>query len=409
VQTQQATSNNKPFDKTQGKQVTSSSKATSMAELMKKTQVTAPLVSPHKGDMLTGTITKLTSGEILVDINAKTEAVVLEKDRAILHKILSSFKVGDKVPVQVLNPESDFGYPVVSLRRSVGDITWERLSKLQKSKEPLEVTLDQATKGGYLVTTCDNISGFLPNSHTSSLKNPQGLIGKKIKVVVLELNRELNKIIFSQKQVMGSSDFQKLIRNLKVGQKIDAVVSNVAPFGIFLSIPVDPEGSSRSPSGTIPSKGGQAYRLTERSDGTGSGKLTEGFIHISETSWENVENISEMFKIGDKITGIVLGFDKESRRVNLSLKRLSADPFEKKLDEFTVDKKLKGKVTKIISTGILLDLGDNISGLIKKEKIPVKTTYKEGQEIDVTVSNVDKKRHRVEVVPVLLEKPIGYR
>lgn len=338
-----------------------------------------PFVSPHKGDMLTGTITKLTSGEILVDINAKTEAVVLEKERNILNKILSSFVVGDKVPVQVLNPESDFGYPVVSLRRSVGDITWDRLSKLQKRQEPVEVMLDMATKGGYLVTTGDGISGFLPNSHTSSLENPQGLIGKKIKVVVLELNRELNKIIFSQKQVMGSGDFQKLIRNLKVGQKIDAVVSNVAPFGVFLSIPVDDK------------------------------KLAEGFIHISETSWENVENISDLFKIGDKIKGVVLSFDKESRRVNLSLKRLSADPFEKKLDEFTMDKKLKAKVTKIISTGVLLDLGDNITGLIKKEKIPVETTYKEGMVLDVAVAAVDKKRHRVEVVPVLLEKPIGYR
>ncbi|MBI2613445.1 MAG: 30S ribosomal protein S1 [Candidatus Levybacteria bacterium] len=382
----------------------SSKKATSMADLMKKVAAAkTPFISPHKGDMLMGTITKLTSGEILVDINAKTEAVVLEKERQILNKILSSFKVGDKIQVQVLNPESDFGYPVVSLRRSVGDITWDRLSKLQKAQEAVEVTLDMATKGGFLATTTDGISGFLPNSHTSSLENPQGLIGKKIKVVVLETNRELNKIIFSQKQVMGPADFQKLIKNLKVGQKIDAVVSNVAPFGVFLSIPVDPEGSSRSPSGTI------RTRLTERSNGAGSGKLAEGFIHISETSWGNVENISNLFKIGDKITGVVLGFDKDSRRVNLSIKRTVADPLEKKFDEFTIDKKLKATIIKVISTGVILDLGDNVNGFIKKEKIPVKITYKDGQEIDVTVSSVDKKRHRVEVSPVLTAKPIGYR
>jgi small subunit ribosomal protein S1 len=355
-----------------------SSKAMTMADLMKRAEKT-PFVSPHKGDMLAGTITKLTRGEVLVDIGAKTEAVVLEKERQILNKILSSYKVGDKVQVQVLNPESDFGYPVVSLRRSVGNITWDRLSSLQKSQESVEVTLDMATKGGYLATTADGISGFLPNSHTSSLENPQGLIGKKIKVVVLELNRELNKIIFSQKQVMGPADFQKLIKNLKIGQKIDAVVSNVAPFGIFLSIPVD------------------------------DSKLAEGFVHISEMSWENVENVADLFKIGDKIIGVAIGFDKESRRVNLSLKRLTADPFEKKFDEFTIDKKIKAKVSKVISTGILLDLGENITGLIKKDKIPVKTTYEEGQEIDVTVSAVDKKRHRIEVTPVLTAKPIGYR
>jgi small subunit ribosomal protein S1 len=351
-----------------------------MADLMKKVaEAKTPFISPHKGDMLVGTITKLTSREVLVDINAKTEAVVLEKERQIMNKILSSYKVGDKVNVQVLNPESDFGYPVVSLRRSVGDITWDRLAKLQKSQEPVEVNLDMATKGGFLGTTADGISGFLPNSHTSSLENPNNLIGKKIKVVVLELNRELNKIIFSQKQVMGPADFQKLIKDLKVGQKIDAVVSNVAPFGVFLSIPVE------------------------------DSKLAEGFVHISETSWENVENLTDLFKIGDKMTGVVIGFDRESRRVNLSLKRLSADPSEEKLKEFTIDKKLKAKVTKVISSGVLLDLGNNITGLIKKEKIPVATIYKEGQEVEVTVSSVDPKRHRVEVAPVLLRKSIGYR
>src|SRR3989338_873560 len=362
--------------------------ATSMADLMKKVAANkTPFVSPHKGDMLIGTITKLTSSEILVDINAKTEAVVLEKERNIMNKILSSYKAGDKVNVQILNPESDFGYPVVSLRRSVGDITWDRLAKLQKSQEPVEVMLDMATKGGFLVTTSDGISGFLPNSHTSSLENPQGLIGRKIKVIVLENNRELNKIIFSQKQAMGPADFQKLIKDLKVGQKIDAVVSNVAPFGVFLSIAVDD---------------------TKLAEGTRS-ELAEVFIHISEISWENIENLMDLYKTGDKITGVVLGFDKESRRVNLSLKRLLVDPFEKKLSEFTIDKKLKAKVIKIISTGVLLDLGDNITGLIKKEKIPVKTTYKEGQEVNVTVSSVDKKKHRVEGAPVLTAKRIGYR
>ena len=372
MQTSEATSNKK--------QATSGSKATSMAELMKKVAAAkTPLVSPHKGDMIIGTITKLTTGEILVDINAKTEAVVLEKDRNILHKIIATYKVGDKVSVQVLNPESDFGYPVVSLRRSIGNITWDKLAELQKAQAPVEVNLDMATKGGFLATTLDGVSGFLPNSHTSSLENPQGLIGRKIKVVVLELNRELNKIIFSQKQVMGPADFQKLIKNLKIGQKIDAVVSNVAPFGVFLSIPID------------------------------SGKLAEGFIHISESSWENVENIADVYKIGDKVTGVVIGFDKDSRRVNLSIKRLTSDPFEKKLDEFTVDKKVKATISRVISSGVLLDLGENISGFIKKEKIPVKISYEEGQEIDVMVSSVDKKRHRVEVVPVLKEKPIGYR
>ena len=166
---------------------------------------------------------------------------------------------------------------------------------------------------------------------------------------------------------------------MKGGKKIDAIVSNVAPFGVFLSIPVDDK------------------------------KLVEGFIHISETSWENVPNISDVFKIGDKVTGIVLGFDKDSRRINLSIKRLKENPIEKKLGEYAIDKKLTAKVTKIISTGVIMELEDNIAGFVKKDKIPPSMSYKEGQEVQVLVSGIDKKRQRVELVPVLKEKPIRYR
>ncbi len=172
-------------------------KATTMADLMRSAKT--DFVTPRKGDVVSGIITKLTRSEILIDINAKTEGVVLEKDRQILSSILSSIEVGDKVMVSVLNPEGELGNPVVSLRRFIDDIVWEKLRSLQKNKEVLEVTVDSITKGGFLVTTQNGISGFLPNSHASTLENPQNLIGKNIKTVILELNRELHKIIFSQK------------------------------------------------------------------------------------------------------------------------------------------------------------------------------------------------------------------
>ena len=350
--------------------------ATTMAELMKSARVS--FSTYHKGDEASGIITKLDKSEILVDINAKTEAVVLEKDKKILGKILASVKLGDKVSVRILNPEGEMGNPVVSMRKFVDDMVWDKLYNLKKNQEVLDATVNSVTKGGYLVTALDGVSGFLPNSHISNLENPGDLIGKKIKTVVLEANRELRKIIFSQKQVLGIDDFKKSVKGLKEGQEIEAVITNIASFGIFLSVSVEK-------------------------------RVVEGFIHASEISWENITNVPEEFKVGRKLKAVVTGFDEESRRVQLSVKRLTPDPFEEKIKEFTEDKKIKASVTKIISSGILLDLGEGIMGIIKKEKIPANVTYKEGQEIEVTVSGVDKKRHRVDVAPVLLEKPIGYR
>lgn len=355
----------------------SSSKATTMAGLLQKTK--SKLTSVKKGEFIKAVITKLTPSEILVDINAKTEAVVLEKDKKILSKILSSFKIGDEVFVSVLNPESDLGYPVVSLRRSIADMVWNKLLTLKKNKQALEVTVGSVTRGGYLVTTLDGVSGFLPNSHISFLENPQNLIGKTVKVMALELNRPLHKIIFSQRQVLSVGDFEKLILDIKAGQKIDAKISNIAPFGIFVTMQV------RSTS------------------------YVEGFIHISEVTWQPITDISEKFRVGQEITAVIIGFDKESRRVNLSIRKLTENPLEKRLEEFPLDKKITAKVLKITPSGVLFDLGEGLVGIIKKDKIPANVSYKEGIEVQLLASSVDKKRHRVVLSPVLLEKPIGYR
>jgi ribosomal protein S1 len=219
----------------------------------------------------------------------------------------------------------------------------------------------------------------LPNSHVSNLENPQNLVGKTIKTVVLEVNRELRKVIFSQKQVLGIKDFKKYVKDLKLGQKIEAKITNISTFGIYLSIP------------------------------TSNSIDIEGFVHISEISWENIVEVPENFEISQKIEAVIAGFDEDSRRVLLSIKRLLADPFEQKMKEFSEDKKLKANVIKIISSGVLLDLGEGITGIIKKDKIPANVSYKEGQSVEATVSSIDKKRHRVVVAPILKEKPIGYR
>lgn len=353
-----------------------SKKPLTMADLMKS--VKTNFVSPHKGEILEGTITKLTSSEILIDIGAKTEAVVLEKDKKILRSLLSGLKVGDKVSVAVLNPESDMGNPVVSLRRFNDNKVWEKLQVLQKSKEEIEVTVDESTKGGFLVSSQEGISGFLPNSQAVFLENSETLIGKKIKVSVIELNRPLKKVIFSQKASMSSEVFDKATKAFKVGDTVSAKISNIAPFGIFCTVKVE-EGA------------------------------VEGFVHISEVSWEKIATIPESFKPGDTINAKVVNFDRDSKRINLSIKALEKNPFEEKLKSYFPDQKVSGSVARVLSSGLLVDLGEGIEGFIKKEKVPPTQSFKEGSPVNATVVEIDPKKQRVILVPVLTEKPIGYR
>ena len=361
----------------------SSKPALTMADLMKS--VNTSFVTLHKGDILKGKIKKLTSSEILIDIDAKTDAVVLEKDKKNLRNILSMFKVGDEVSVSVLNPESDMGHPVVSLRRYLDDLMWEKLLKMQKNQEGLESTINEITKGGFLVSAKDGISGFLPNSHTIFMSQSQDVIGKKINVFPLELNRVAHKIIFSQKPVLDLKAFTDLIKDLKIGQKIDAIIANITSFGIFVSIQVL------------------------------ENKNIDGLIHISEISWDKVSDIEEMFTPGQKVEAVIIGIDRDAKRIDLSIKRITSDPFEETIKKFAVDQKVAAKVTQLVSTGVVLEIVDNmggeqrIEGFIRREKIPPNMSFEIGDKINVTITQIDKRKHRIILVPVLLEKPMGYK
>ncbi len=352
--------------------------ATSMAELM--AHVTKKFQTFHRGDSVKGTITKLTSSEILADINAKTEALVLEKDRRLLRNLLATLKVGEEVTGTVLTPENELGQPVISLRRFMEGNAWDSLDMLRKNQQTLDVTVSDISKGGVVVETPYGVSGFLPQSHLALGEEP--IVGKKLKVSVLELNKTDNKIIFSQKTNMPIQEFEDLASQFKTGQKIDVTVANVAPFGVFVVLTAK--------------DGEKTLRL-------------DGLIHISEISWDKVADISQLFTQGQIIQAVVIGIDRDGRRIDLSIKRLSADPFEQMIKQFPVDKKVTGIVKEISGGNIHIDLGDGAVGIIRKEKIPPTVTYVIEDSVNVTISEVDIRRHRILLTPVLLEKPIGYR
>ncbi len=366
-----------------------------MAELLAKATAKKPIVSPKKGQTLTGTITTLSPSGILVDISAKTESIVLEKDRRLLKSLLSTLKVGDTVTVSVLNPESDTGNPVVSLRRFLDDIQWKKLEEFQKKQQPIKAIVTDITKGGLLVDSEIGISGFLPNSQMSQPvgeSDMANMVSKKIAVYVLELGREAKKIIFSQKPAVKKEEFEEAIKQLSVGQKIDATINNIALFGVFVSIPV------------------------------GDNKTLDGLIHISELSWDevNIQTLKERedFQPGKKITAEIIRFDRDAKRIDLSIKRLTKDPFDHVFNTLAVDQKLKGVVTQVQTSGLVLSLAipgadselvSKIVGIIRKEKIPPTKIYEVSEHVEGTISHIDAQRRKIYLVPVLKEKPIGYR
>lgn len=359
--------------------IESGSKLTSvspMAALLAKSKAKFKIL--HKGEVVKGTITKLTPQEILVDIAAKTEALVLEKDRRILRNLMATLKVGDVVEVSVLTPESDMGYPVVSLRKFSDDRNWELLYELMSKRESVDVAVTEATRGGLLVESSFGVSGFLPNSQTSLVVTDKETIGRKIKVYISELNRSQRKVIFSEKRAINDEDFKQMTKSLTVGNVADVTITSITNFGLFAAIPNKQE--------TI-----------------------EGLIHISEIAWEKVSNLEEMYKAGDTVKAEIIGIDSDSKRIELSVKRLTKDPFEDAVKDLAIDQKVNGEVTLVTDMGINIKLPNGVEGIVRKEKIPPTKTYEVGEELSLIVSQIDKNRRKVYLVPVLLEKPIGYR
>jgi small subunit ribosomal protein S1 len=205
--------------------------------------------------------------------------------------------------------------------------------------------------------------------------------GQTIKARVLELNRSDNKVIFSQKPMLSEEEFAALSKQFKVGAKLKVTVTTITPFGIYVALPKTKEGAED----------------------------IEGFIHISEASWEKIADLNGLFAPGDEIEAVLLRFDNETRRISLSIKRLTSDPFETFMEKYPVDTKVKGTVTSLVDGDVVFSFGENAEGVLKKEKIPPTTTYAEGQVVNLTIADYDKRKHRILLSPVLLEKPMGYR
>lgn len=354
------------------------SEPSTMEELLAQTGY-----EPHvlkKGQQVTGVVTSISPKEILLDVNAKTEGIVLEKDRKLLRELLATLHLGDKVNAVVISPESEHGHPVLSLRKELMDKNWDMLLSKKEKGEEIEATGVELTRGGLLVETL-GLRGFIPLSHLdiASGERPEGLVGSSLKVKVLDLDRKERRIVLSQKGTrFDSRKLKAILDKLEIGKEYDGTVSGITNFGVFVKLTFEKEE-------------------------------IEGLVHISEISWEKVEDISKLFRIGDKVHVLVIGLDKENLKLNLSLKKLTEDPWEKVAALYAKEQQVTGRVSKVSPFGVFVTLSDGVEGLIHKSKIPLDGEFKVGDKVTCIVESVDPPKRRIALAPLLKEKPVGYR
>ena len=339
-----------------------------------------------KGEVLEGTITRVSPKEILINIGGKTDGVVIDRELESYRETLSTLKPGDTVTVQVIVSENDRGQAVLSLRQSIFEKRWQELAEHQKSGEAVDVVLKDSIRGGMLVEY-SGLRGYIPQSQFdgSLSKQLDKLVGRRIQAKVMEVDQPSNRLIFSQRAVVEGEALVKqkeLLSMITVGDTVESTITGIVPFGAFAKFTVE--------------KDGQKHEI-------------EGLVHISEIAWEKVEDTGEYLKQGDNVKVKVISIDEKSGKVTLSLKQLLPDPWEHVLDMFEKDTQVKGKVSRVSPYGIFVTLSPGIDGLIHISKMTPGEEPKVGEEITVSIEDIQQDKRKIGLSMSLTEKPIGYR
>jgi small subunit ribosomal protein S1 len=300
---------------------------------------------PEPGEVRQGQIVAYRNNEILVDIGAKSEGIIPSREVETLDgQTRQQLAVGNEVPVYVVDPEDKDGNVILSYIKAVEEQDWLTAQELLANQEAYHGKVIGYNRGGLLIKM-GQVRGFVPASQLSLNRQMSNvgetteeqlrkIVGQKIYAKVIEVDRERNRLILSERAAtkeLRESQRVHLLDNLKEGEVREGRIVNLADFGAFVDI------------------GG-----------------IEGLVHLSELSWKRVNHPAEKLKLGDQVKVYVLNVDLERQRVALSLKRLEADPWNNMEAQYQAGQLVEATITKITKYGAFARINDEyeLEGLI---------------------------------------------
>lgn len=333
---------------------------------------------PERGDIVTGTILAVDSQGLIVDIGLGRDGIVSRKDIERMGSTTDAYTVGSEIDVIVVRVEDQDGNMVLSVSQAQQSEDWKHAEQLMTADEIWEGIVMDANKGGVIVPF-GNLRGFVPASHVIDLPRGineddrktymTGLLGKKITVKVIEVNRKRRRLVFSQRDAQrGRREARKelLLDELKEGEVRKGVVSGLRDFGAFVDL------------------GG-----------------ADGLIHISELAWHRVKHPKEVLNVGDEVEVYILRLDTEGKRIGLSLKRLQKNPWARAEEMYHVGQLVEGVVSRVAQFGAFVSLDPGIEALLHGSQLseppPVDPTLvvREGQHLLLRVISIEPDRQRL--------------
>ena len=247
-----------------------------------------------EGEVMKGTVLKLTDTDVVVDIGYKSEGVIPVTQFIDASGHLT-IKVGDVIDVLLEDTEDGDGHIVLSKEKAEKVKVWEEVEKAYNENTIIRGRVIERIKGGLSVDI--GVRAFLPGSQIDvrPVKNLDSLKGKEIECRVIKLNRKRGNIVLSRKLVLETEQQRKkafTLEVLKEDADVRGIVKNITDYGVFVDL------------------GG-----------------IDGLLHVTDLSWGRVNHPSEMFNVGDEITVKILKYDREKERVSLGYKQLTPDPW----------------------------------------------------------------------------------
>ena len=319
---------------------------------------------------LKGTVLKLTSTHVVVDIGAKSEGM-LPLAEVLDHEGNPRFKPGDEIDVMRDKGEAEEGYIRLSHQKAQRLRAWDEIEKAHEEKRPIQAVVVERIKGGLTVEIM-GVRAFLPGSQEDlrPVRNLDAVKGQLLEVAIIKLNKKRGNIVVSRKQVLEEVQNEKkskTLEHLEEGAVLTGVVKNLTEYGAFVDL------------------GG-----------------LDGLLHITDMSWGRLTHPRDLVNVGDQVESVVLNVNPQERRISLGMRQLAANPWDSLHDKYPVGATVEGRVRNLTDFGAFIEIEDGIDGLVhvsnlswvKRVKHPSEV-LKKGDRVKAVVLAIEPDKRRL--------------
>ena len=305
------------------------------------------------GQIVTGTVIGITDSEVLVNVGYKSDGYIPRAEFSTDPEAEIDVKEGEEIDVEVVKVNDGEGNVLLSRKNVQSKKFWDDLMAEETEGKTFETVVKEVVKGGLIAEMEGGVRAFIPASHVSTkyVENLSEYVGKTVKVKVLEIDKQRKRIVASIKQVLleeAAAREQAKWDSLVVGSKVHGIVRRITDFGAFVDI------------------GG-----------------LDGLVHVTDAAWGRVKHPSDVLSVNQEVDVLILGVDKEKKRISLGYKQLQPKPWTMAGEKYPVGSIVEGKVVRIVPFGAFVALEPTIDGLIHISQVATRRIEKVEDELKV--------------------------